>query len=325
MRKIFVILSMGMMFSSCVTKKEFNETASNLYDCKKKSEAQCQELSNVRKQIALLQYDSAAAQKKIQNLISDSIDKSKRLHQAELEIADLKGLNQKLSDKLTNTKSDAEIKKLLSDLQSTQEKLQKREDALAAAEKNLKISSDQMAEKESKLKELSNIVSKQDSLMKNLRKKVADALRGYEGNGLEVVNKGGKVYVSLEEKLLFKSGSWDVDEKGVKALTKLSDFMAENQDINMVIEGHTDDRPYKGYGNINDNWDLSAKRATAIVRILLKNKKVNPACISATGRAEFVPLDNTQTAEARAKNRRIEIILSPKMDELLEAMSNNAE
>ncbi len=325
MKKIVAILSVGMIFSSCVTKKEFNETASNLYDCKKNLEAQCQELSNARKHISLLQYDSLAAQKKIQDLIADSTDKSKKLHQADLELQNLKKLNQQLSDKLTNSKSDAEVKKLLSDLQSTQEKLQKREDALASAEKNLKISSDQIAEKELKLKELSDIVSKQDSLMKNLRKKVADALRGYEGKGLEVINKNGKVYVSLEEKLLFKSGSWDVDEKGEKAIVKLSEFMAGNKDINMVIEGHTDDVPYKGAGNVTDNWDLSTKRATAIVRIMLRNPNINPASISATGRAEFVPLDTEKTAEARAKNRRIEIVLSPKMDELFDAMSNSAE
>jgi len=244
------------------------------------------------------------------------VAKSKALHQIGLENKDLKALNQQLSDRLTKTSasSDKEIKKLLADLQKSQEKLQAREDALDKSEKSLK-------DKEKNLAELQRIVSRQDSMMKSLKKKVSDALKGYEGNGIEVVNKNGKVYVSLDEKLLFKSGKWDVDAKGANALKKLSNFIAENKDINIVIEGHTDDVPYKGNGNVEDNWDLSAKRATSIVRILISNKNVNPSQISATGRAEYMPVDKANTAEARAKNRRTEIILSPKMDELLKAMS----
>lgn len=160
--------------------------------------------------------------------------------------------------------------------------------------------------------------------MKNLRKKVADALTGFEGKGLEVINKNGKVYVSLDEKLLFKSGKWDVDAKGVEALNNIAKFLAENKDIHVVIEGHTDDQALvNSIGNIEDNWDLSVKRATAIVKTILKNKNIDPARITASGRAEFVPLDNAKTKEARQKNRRTEIILSPNMDELMKVLSNN--
>lgn len=316
MKKIFYFILMGTLFASCASKKTLNQTLSDLTKCEQSNRNCSQELENARKRIASLQRDSTAAHKKIGLMAEDSVAKSKALHQIGLENKDLKALNQQLSDRLTKTSasSDKEIKKLLADLQKSQEKLQAREDALNKSEKDLK-------DKEKNLAELQRIVSRQDSMMKSLKKKVSDALKGYEGNGIEVVNKDGKVYVSLDEKLLFKSGKWDVDAKGANALKKLSNFIAENKDINIVIEGHTDDVPYKGNGNVEDNWDLSAKRATSIVRILISNKNVNPSQISATGRAEYMPVDKANTAEARAKNRRTEIILSPKMDELLKAMS----
>ncbi len=307
---------MGAMFASCASKKTLNQTLSDLTESQKSNKICAEELDKASKHIAALLRDSTAAHKKIGQMAEDSVAKSKSLHQMKLENTDLKNLNSQLTDRLTknSASSDKEIKSLLADLQKSQEKLQAREDALTKSEKSLK-------EKEKNLAELQNIVNKQDSMMKGLKTKVSAALKGYEGNGIEVVNKNGKVYVSLDEKLMFKSGKWDVDAKGASALNKLSNFIAENKDINIVIEGHTDDVPFKGNGNVEDNWDLSVKRATAIVRILTSNKNVNPAQISASGRAEFVPVDAAKTAEARAKNRRTEIILSPNMDELLKAMS----
>ena len=305
---------MGAMFASCASKKTLNQALSDLTKSEQSNKVCAEELDKARKHVAALQRDSSAAHKKIGLMAEDAM--LLRAAVEGLENKDLKALNQQLSDRLTKTSanSDKEIKKLLADLQKSQEKLQAREDALDKSEKSLK-------DKEKNLAELQRIVSRQDSMMKSLKKKVSDALKGYEGNGIEVVNKNGKVYVSLDEKLLFKSGKWDVDAKGANALKKLSNFIAENKDINIVIEGHTDDVPYKGNGNVEDNWDLSAKRATSIVRILISNKNVNPSQISATGRAEYMPVDKANTAEARAKNRRTEIILSPKMDELLKAMS----
>ncbi len=316
MKKIFLFMLMGAMFASCASKKTLNQTLSDLTESQKSNKVCAESLEKANKHLAALQRDSTASHKKINQMVEDSVAKSKALHQMKLENADLKNLNNQLTERLTknSASSDKEIKSLLADLQKSQEKLQAREDALTQSEKTLK-------EKEKNLAELQSIVSKQDSMMKGLKNKVSAALKGYEGNGIEVVNKNGKVYVSLDEKLMFKSGKWDVDAKGASALNKLANFIAENKDINIVIEGHTDDVPFKGNGNVEDNWDLSAKRATAIVRILTSNKKVNPSQISASGRAEFVPVDAAKSAEARAKNRRTEIILSPNMDELLKAMS----
>lgn len=317
MKKIFYCILLGGLVSSCVSQKKFDEISRQLDDCNQKNELTNKNLSDAQQKIADLDRNTAALKMEVDSLNAENATKSKLLHQNKLDQESLRKVNSQLADQLKNSRSEAEVKALLSDLQKIQDKLQAREDALLASEKSLK-------EKELKVKELSDIISKQDSLMKNLRKKVADALTGFEGKGLEVINKNGKVYVSLDEKLLFKSGKWDVDAKGVEALNNIAKFLAENKDIHVVIEGHTDDQALvNSIGNIEDNWDLSVKRATAIVKTILKNKNIDPARITASGRAEFVPLDNTKTKEARQKNRRTEIILSPNMDELMKVLSNN--
>lgn len=231
--------------------------------------------------------------------------------------------------------ADADAQKAMAMLQQTREELQRKEDELRALEARLnqeranveamKIQNDlkekELAEKNAKVQELQAKLDAQDSVMNALRKKVSDALVGFEGNGLTVTLKDGKVYVSLDEQLLFKSGKWDVDPKGVEALKKLAVVLETNPDINIMIEGHTDELAYGGNGNIEDNWDLSVKRATAIVKILLGNSKIDPKRLTAAGRSSYLPVDPAKTSEARAKNRRTEIILTPNLDELYKLMN----
>jgi chemotaxis protein MotB len=139
---------------------------------------------------------------------------------------------------------------------------------------------------------------------------------------LTIEQKNGKVYVSLEERLLFSSGSTVVDPKGEEALKQLGKVLAKDININVLIEGHTDNVPIKG-GAIKDNWDLSVMRATSVVRILTKNDKIDPVRLTPAGRSEYLPIDPGNTAEARKKNRRIEVILTPKLDELLQVLETN--
>ncbi len=233
--------------------------------------------------------------------------------------------------------SKDETRKLLVQIQKTQEELQEKEDALKELERKLyqrKLGLDKMQadlekmskdleERNARLLELERILSSKDSIMNALRKKVADALFGFEGKGLTVTMQNGKVYVSLEEKLMFKSGRYEIDAKGAAALKQLVPVLEQNKDINIMVEGHTDDVPYKGTGDMLDNWDLSVKRATTIVRILLNGSKIDPVRITAAGRSQFLPVDKAKTAEARQKNRRTEIILTPKMDEILQLLESN--
>ena len=179
-----------------------------------------------------------------------------------------------------------------------------------------------LAEKEARLNELQSVLDQKDAEVKALKNKVADALKGFEDKGLTVHEKDGKVYVSLDNELLFASGSWNIDNKGKEALTELGIVLASDPDINVAIEGHTDNVPYNGSGNVKDNWDLSVMRSTAVVKEILKNKEINPQRLTASGRSQYVPIDNEDTKEARAKNRRTEIILTPKLDELFQIIQN---
>src|SRR5690606_38936938 len=149
-----------------------------------------------------------------------------------------------------------------------------------------------------------------------LKETLSKALNSFEGKGLTVEQKNGKVYVSMENKLLFSSGSWAVGAEGRRAVVEVGKVLADNPEISVLIEGHTDDVPYAGSGVIANNWDLSTKRATSIVNILVENKAINPQNLTAAGRSEFAPVAPNTNADGKAKNRRIEIILTPKLDEI---------
>ena len=139
---------------------------------------------------------------------------------------------------------------------------------------------------------------------------------GFDGSGLKVIEKNGKVYVSMDEKLLFESGKTEVSPRGREALAQLAGVLAQEKDLNVMVEGHTDNVEYNGSGPIHDNWDLSTKRATAVVTILTENTGINPRNLTAAGRSEYAPVASNETSEGKSKNRRIEIILTPKLDEI---------
>jgi chemotaxis protein MotB len=178
-----------------------------------------------------------------------------------------------------------------------------------------KLSSD-LKKREQRLKEVEEILRKRDEATNQLKEKLQQALLGFTKNGLTVEIRNGKVYVSLTDKLLFPSGSIIIDEKGKQALSQLADVLKQQPEINIAVEGHTDSQKITNLGQIKDNWDLSVLRSTSVVRYLTEVSKVESVRMTATGKGEFQPLDANTTAEGRSKNRRIEIVLSPKLDEL---------
>jgi len=159
--------------------------------------------------------------------------------------------------------------------------------------------------------------------MTALKDAISRALTDFEGKGLTVEQRNGKVYVSMENKLLFESGSWAVNSEGRRAVEQLGTVLADNPDIAVLIEGHTDNVPYSGNSVLTSNWDLSTKRATSIVTILRANPYINPENLTAAGRGEYAPIATNETSEGRAKNRRIEVILTPKLDELSKLLNDN--
>jgi len=223
----------------------------------------------------------------------------------------------------------SETKKLLADLQAAQDNLRQKEDIMRQLEQSMdlkKVSLDELTleleKKNTRLAELEKILDAQKKIASDLKNKVSEALLGFENNGLTVTNTNGKVYVSLDEKLLFKTASWDIDANGRNALRKLAGVLEKNPGIQVTIEGHTDNVPYNpGSGQLKDNWDLSVKRATTVVRVLLEGSKIKPGRLTAAGRSEYVPVEAGDTPDARQKNRRTEIILTPDLTELYDLIN----
>ena len=177
-----------------------------------------------------------------------------------------------------------------------------------------------LSEREKTLEEMNKVIARQDSITKSLNTILRNALLGFNSDELSVEIKNGKVYVSMSDKLLFKSGSSAVEAKGKEALKLLGGVLDKNVDIDILVEGHTDNVPIKT-SVYKDNWDLSVARATSIVRILTSDYKIAPTRMTASGKGEFFPKAGNDTSEGRAKNRRTEIILSPKLDELMKLLN----
>lgn len=245
----------------------------------------------------------------------------------------LNQLNDQLMDKYGKqlSSSEKDNAKLSGDLQATQAQLLKKQDELNALsvqlnkqKESLDALSAQLQLREKRVNELEAVLKQKDDAANALKKKLSDALYNFEGKGLTITQKNGKIYVSMDESLLFASGKTSVEPKGVEALKNLAKVLDQNPDINIMVEGHTDDVPMHGNGDIKDNWDLSVMRATSVTKIILQSSpNIDQKRISAAGRGEFFPLDGAKTAEARKKNRRTEIILTPKLDELLKVLGTN--
>ncbi len=317
---------------ACVPARQLEETKAKLNTCEtdlagikksaKENEAKLAELKEqmvkYEKENAGLKRDTSIIGSNYRNLTS-KYDK-------------LNTLNEQLMDRLNKLLSGSanDNAKLSGDLQTTKDALLKKEDELKALEARLnKQKSDlddisaKLKQREARVNELEDILKKKDQAAADLKKKLSDALLGFENKGLTITQKNGKVYVSLDESLLFASGKTNVEARGIEALKNVAKVLEANADINVMVEGHTDDVPMKGAGEIKDNWDLSVMRATSVTKIMLGSAKIDAQRITSAGRGEFFPLDASKTPEARKKNRRTEIILTPKLDELLRVLGNN--
>lgn len=274
-----------VLLSSCVPTKKFKASQSALQSARNDSATLARNVSDLKANI-----------EKLQNTIDS---KSKTISDQEQQI-----------DKLSKDISDLnqERVKLINEASSKQSLLNKNGQELVSQKK--------------KLEQLQALMDQQKMAIEEIRKKMADALNGFKSSELTVATKNGKVYVSLQENLLFPSGSAVVNPKGKEALSKLADVLNVNPDITVDIEGHTDSIPIRG--KYQDNWDLSLARAASIVRILTIDYKVSPERVIASGHSQFEPVQSNSSAEGRAQNRRTDIILSPKLDELYKLLQTSS-
>ncbi len=338
-KSLYICMALSSMLLACVPAKEFQSLQDKNLKCEEEREKFSTENESLNVRVAECDTKLKVLQKEVDALMIDSTNRSvelKRLNEDYERISEKYNELQQLQTNLMQG-NQKETRKVLSQLQITQKELQDKEDALKALERKLQLRKDNLDKmqtnldnlnkelelRNARLIELEKILKSKDSLVVALKKKVTDALYGFEGKGLSIKMQNGKVYVSLEEKLMFKSGKYDVDPKGATALKQLIPVLEQNSDINIMVEGHTDDVPYNGKAELIDNWDLSTKRATTILRILVNGTKINPARVTAAGRSQYVPLEKGKTPEARQKNRRTEIILTPKLDELFKILEAN--
>ena len=318
MKKYLFLASLTLLSTACVTKAKYDEakeSEARYYDearlCGEALSAEKDKNKELSELIEQLKTKASQQTNEVNEL-------SKELQRVQEDCNAMQAHNKELLDKLKSTKSKEEIQAMLSEIQALQSELMQREDALFKAERALQDKQNQLELQNAKITELTALIEQQAAKMQDIKNKIQNALVGYEGDGLQIESRNGRIYVSLDEKLLFQSGKWNVDARGKKAIQQLSTVLAANKDIDVLVEGHTDNVPYGGNGNIIDNWDLSVKRATAIVRILLENKDLEASRVMAAGRGEFNPIDTANTKEARQKNRRTEIILTPKLTKLLQ-------
>lgn len=265
-----------------------------------------------KKKFMLAEMAATASKDSLQGLLNNSREVGNQLS------AQVKNL---LRDTTKMGNSIRQYQSMLNVNMTEQEKL----NALLSQKKN------ELNERERTINELQDMIKAQNdkvqnllSNVQNLLSNVKDALLGFSTDELTVREKDGKVYVAMSDKLLFQSGSARLDKRGEEALGKLAEVLNKQTDIDVFIEGHTDNKPINTV-QFKDNWDLSVIRATSVVRILIKNYNVNPLQIQPSGRGEYMPIDDNETIEGRSKNRRTEIIMAPKLDKLFQMLQSSEE
>ena len=312
-RKIALAIVVLSLTTSCVSKKIYQDLENKYADLKKEHNALSDENGVLKTSKNQLEIDKTNLQTELDKtkaerdkLASDYAATKKSLDNLKDSYAALeKDSNEALESNINKNRQ------LLAELEAKQKALTAEQDRLNKLKKDLETSSKRLAE-------LEKMMADKDAAMKKLKETLTKSLKAFEGKGLTVTEKDGKVYVSMENKLLFESGSWTVGGEGKKAVDLVGKVLGDNPEISVLIEGHTDNDKITGTigGGVENNWDLSTKRATAIVNILSANAKVKKENLTAAGRGEYAPLLSNETAEGKAKNRRIEIILTPKLDEI---------
>lgn len=317
-KKVALAVVVLGLTTSCVSKKIYQDLESKYADLKKERNALADENENLTATKNQLELDKNSLQAELDKAKAER-DKLANDYAATKKSLDNLKSSYNALEKNSNDALESNMKKnreLLAELEAKQKALSAEQERLNKLKSDLEASSTRLAE-------LEKMMADKEAAMNKLKESLSKALYAFEGKGLSVEHRNGKVYVSMENKLLFESGSWTVGTEGKKAVKALGNVLAENPEISVLIEGHTDNDKIVGSigGGVENNWDLSTKRATAIVNILSENKGIDKKNLTAAGRSEFAPLAGNETAEGKAKNRRIEIILTPKLDEISKLMS----
>ena len=317
-KKISLGLLVLAMTTSCVSKKIYADLETKFAELKKERNALSDENESLKTAKNQLDLDNGTLKTELDKL---KAERDKLAADYAASSNNLKILQSSYNALEKN--SDESLKANMDKNRDLLAQLEAKEKALAAEKSRLAKLSTDLKDRSDRVNELEGLIAAKEASMKKLKETLSKALNAFEGKGLTVQQKDGKVYVSMENKLLFESGSWAVGAEGKKAVVAVGKVLGDNPDISVLIEGHTDNDKFGGaVGQIENNWDLSTKRATSIVNILGENAKINKQNLTAAGRGEFSPLMSNDTPEGKAKNRRIEIILTPKLDEISKMLND---
>ncbi|SFN25688.1 OmpA family protein [Salegentibacter flavus] len=312
MKKIALLFVVIFSLTSCVSSKVYNDLESKHADLKRENrnlKSDLDKYKNLDEDFSVLNKDYAEAVAE-RDRLKEELASNRRKYETLKDSYD--ALEENSSAAIAD--NSRQNRQLLAELEE-------KENALAQEQARLTRLQKDLDSRSRRIDELEGLIAAKDAKMNALKDAISKALTNFEGKGLSVEQRDGKVYVSMENKLLFSSGSWAVNSEGRQAVQQLGQVLAQNPDIAVLIEGHTDDVPYGGSGPLKDNWDLSTKRATSIVQILRANNNIDPQNLTAAGRGEHAPVATNETAEGRSKNRRIEVILTPKLDEVTKLLN----
>lgn len=309
-RIVFSIITL-MFLTSCVSPKIYKDLEAKYADLKEENRKLAAENENL-----LNTKNTAENELKQLNAAYDEAVVERDKLQADYNATKANLDNLKSSYNALEKNSSAAIAANSQKNRELLAQLEAKEQALSAEITRLAQLKKELEDRSNRVAELEEVIRAKDAAMTKLKNAISSALTDFEGKGLTVEQRNGKVYVSMENKLLFSSGSWAVGTEGRRAVQQLGTVLGENPDIAVLIEGHTDNVPYSGNGTLTSNWDLSTKRATSIVNILRENNNIIPGNLTAAGRGEFAPIASNDNNQGKAKNRRIEVILTPKLDEL---------
>ena len=304
--------------SSCVSSKKYNDLESRNADLQRENRKMNDDLENFRNSNASLEDELSRLKTDFETVTTQKNELMQKLEALEKNYTSLEDSYDALekNSSAAIAENSRQNRELLAQLDEKEAALIQEKNRLEKLEKDLAIRSQ-------RIDELESVIAAKDAKMNALKNAVSNALTNFEGKGLTVEQKNGKVYVSMENKLLFDSGSWAVNSEGRRAVNQLGSVLAQNPDIAVLIEGHTDNVPYGGSGQLKDNWDLSTKRATSIVHILRENSNIDPQNLTAAGKGEYAPVASNDSETGRAKNRRIEVILTPKLDEITKLLNES--
>lgn len=326
--------AMGTFAVGCVPAKKVSEITDKYEKCEESRGYLSAENAKLEKANNELTASVDRMTKKMDDLAKDTARLGEQLKNLNYQYEQLQATNKALVEKqdVLVSGSKRENQELLNQLLEVQNDLQAKEDSLKllaydlnVQQKELSTLNTSLQEREARVKELEDLLAQKDAAVNALKNQIKNALIGFEDKGISVEQKNGRVYVSMEAKLLFNSGSALVNAEGKTVVTQLASALENQEDLTILVEGHTDSDKLSGTGKYKDNWELSSERAIAVVRIMLKNSEIDPQILTAAGRGEYNPVAENNSPENKAKNRRIEVILTPNLDKLFEILDESAQ